>query len=119
MSSNKNLVVTGFTLALLIASYGELPGVMASYGGRGLCDESTGIRCTSDAMCKSICKPRTKANYIDAYWSKDRGTVGCVCLQLCDGPLTPSPEDEPSSAADAGDDDIHDAGMVRDGNAYN
>ncbi|PVH34367.1 hypothetical protein PAHAL_8G206700 [Panicum hallii] len=52
----KNLVVAGLTLALLVASFYELPGVAmaSSYsGGRGLCDVSTGTECTSDATCRA------------------------------------------------------------------
>ncbi|KAG2558187.1 hypothetical protein PVAP13_8NG136100 [Panicum virgatum] len=107
----KNLVVAGLLLALLlIASFHELPGARASYsGGRGLCDVSTGLGCTSDAVCRAICKPRARGDYVDAYCSKDRPAPGCVCQQLCgdDGrPSTPplAAGGRASAAGEAGDD---------------
>ena len=68
-------------------------------------------------MCRAICKPRARDDYVDAYCSKDRPVPGCVCKQLFgdDGPSTPplSGGGRASAAREAGDDD--DSGMARDG----
>ncbi|RCV38540.1 hypothetical protein SETIT_8G151000v2 [Setaria italica] len=85
MSFNKNLVVAGFTLALLVASsYGDFPGAMASsYGGMAgnYCYERTETECTSDETCRTICLEKGDS-YVGGYCSKVASS-SCICIKKC------------------------------------
>nr|CAB3490035.1 unnamed protein product [Digitaria exilis]CAB3490050.1 unnamed protein product [Digitaria exilis] len=91
MAFTKNLAVFAaiFTLmALLVASsYGdELPaGAFAStssYGGAALCKQRTGVMCTSDAMCVTLCLHKN-GGYTGGYCSTEFvvGDPSCVCTK--------------------------------------
>nr|CAB3491771.1 unnamed protein product [Digitaria exilis] len=80
MSFNTKLVVFGFTLALLVASYGVT----------AVCEERTGIMCTSDARCQSICLQKKglksyTGGYCSAVYVVD-GHASCVCRKTCGPP---------------------------------
>ncbi|KAF8650770.1 hypothetical protein HU200_063674 [Digitaria exilis] len=74
MSFNTKLVVVGFTLALLVASYNVA----------AVCEDSTRIMCTSDARCQSIClqKKGYTGGYCSTVYVVD-GHASCVCRKTC------------------------------------
>ncbi|CAD6253549.1 unnamed protein product [Miscanthus lutarioriparius] len=90
-------VVVGLTLAMLIASNGE---ETSSFGGSALCDSSTGVTCTSDAGCVTICKKKAGQNYVYGYCSG--GGRSCMCAERCGAQSTLPPlEKKPAPAAPA------------------
>lgn len=70
-------------------------------GGSALCDSSTGVTCTSDAGCVTICKQRAGQNYVNGYCSPEpNNAVGggrsCVCVERCGA--QPTPLEKPATA---------------------
>nr|TKW01181.1 hypothetical protein SEVIR_8G162600v2 [Setaria viridis] len=87
MSFNKNLVVAGFTMALLVASiYGDFPGANdPSYGGMAgnYCYECTGTVCTSDATCRTTCLRKEDPYVVGGYCFKAASSSSCMCIKRC------------------------------------
>ncbi|CAN6363144.1 unnamed protein product [Urochloa humidicola] len=79
MSSSTKLVVVGFTLALLVASYGVA----------ALCEEKVGIPCNSNDdndMCRTKCLSDYDGRYTGGRCSTDDAVDSCVCSKYCGAP---------------------------------
>ncbi|CAN6381494.1 unnamed protein product [Urochloa humidicola] len=78
-SSSTKLVVVGFTLALLVASYGVA----------ALCEEKVGIQCHSNDdndMCRTKCLSDYDGRYTGGRCSTDDAVDSCVCSKYCGAP---------------------------------
>ncbi|TVU24828.1 hypothetical protein EJB05_27288, partial [Eragrostis curvula] len=84
--SKKLLVITGFTVALLLASYGVEAKAACKFR-----DRPPILMCVHNAMCSKSCVSR---GYTGGHCSKKKGGPGmqipqCLCTGPCGGPSTP------------------------------
>ncbi|CAN6372392.1 unnamed protein product [Urochloa humidicola] len=79
-SSSTKLVVVGFALALLVASYGVA----------GLCEEKVPIKCSSNDdndMCRTKCVSSDyNGLYTGGRCSTENAVNSCVCSKYCGAP---------------------------------